>query len=158
MRSPARRPRRCRSLAGAELEEHPFESRLDGHEEYPVEGGPRFSRPALIVRAGELRGTARRFTGARTDGDELRLGFDDSLAGLRLALHYRMRAGHDVVGAHSFGQAPAPVRLRGLAPDGVCVCRDTGRRYGGTVLLHHGLRTSLSGDLDATVIRLRRDG
>ena len=27
-----------------------FESPLDGHEDYPVEGGPRFVRPALSVR------------------------------------------------------------------------------------------------------------
>ncbi|GGQ41495.1 hypothetical protein GCM10010279_59060 [Streptomyces mutabilis] len=37
-----------------------------------------------------------------------------------------------------------------------CVCRDTGRGYRGAVLLHHGLRTGLGGDLDATVLRLRR--
>jgi alpha-galactosidase len=30
--------------------ERPFESPLDGHEEYPLEGGPRFARPALSVR------------------------------------------------------------------------------------------------------------
>jgi alpha-galactosidase len=31
--------------------ERGFESVLDGHEEYPVEGGPRFVRPALSVRS-----------------------------------------------------------------------------------------------------------
>ena len=34
----------------------PFESPLDGREEYPVEGGPRFVRPALSVRTAGRRG------------------------------------------------------------------------------------------------------
>ncbi|MEW2625397.1 alpha-galactosidase [Streptomyces sp. NPDC048106] len=79
----------------------PFESPLDGREEYPVEGGPRFVRPALSVRTGERRGTEWRFVsydtscdtsrgapGDRT-GDELRLRFADG--GLAITLHYRMR-------------------------------------------------------------------
>ncbi|MEW2258091.1 alpha-galactosidase [Streptomyces sp. NPDC047869] len=80
----------------------PFESPLDGREEYPVEGGPRFVRPALCVRTDERRGTEWRFvsyecdrdgTGDGTDGAELRLRFDDD--GLAITLHYRMRG--DVV-------------------------------------------------------------
>ncbi|MFF4349375.1 alpha-galactosidase [Streptomyces sp. NPDC001530] len=67
----------------------PFESPLDGHEEYPVEGGPRFVRPALSVRTDERRGTEWRFEEYRADGDELRLRFSDS--GLGITLHYRMR-------------------------------------------------------------------
>ncbi|MET9117054.1 alpha-galactosidase [Streptomyces longwoodensis] len=77
----------------------PFESPLDGREEYPVEGGPRFVRPALSVRDGERRGTEWRFEGHTVvdDGDgaghggdgELRLRFRD--AGLAVTLHYRMR-------------------------------------------------------------------
>ncbi|MGW7366715.1 hypothetical protein ACWGI8_25570 [Streptomyces sp. NPDC054841] len=35
-------------------------------------------------------------------------------------------------------------------------CLDTGVVHRGSVLLHHGLHTGLHGDLDATVIRLRR--
>ncbi|MGD1219073.1 alpha-galactosidase [Streptomyces krungchingensis] len=76
----------------------PFESLLDGREEYPVEGGPRFVRPALSVRTEERRGTEWRFEGAGEaghghGGDELALRFADS--GLRITLHYRMRG--DVV-------------------------------------------------------------
>ena len=74
----------------------PFESPLDGREEYPVEGGPRFVRPALCVRTDERRGTEWRFvsyelgagTEGGTDGAELRLRFDDD--GLAITLHYRM--------------------------------------------------------------------
>ncbi|MFJ3304274.1 alpha-galactosidase [Streptomyces sp. NPDC086549] len=71
----------------------PFESPLDGREEYPVEGGPRFVRPALSVRTEERRGTEWTFETYETEGDELRLRFRD--AGLSVTLHYRMRA--DVV-------------------------------------------------------------
>ncbi|MGW5283863.1 alpha-galactosidase [Streptomyces collinus] len=79
----------------------PFESPLDGREEYPVEGGPRFVRPALSVRTGERRGTEWRFvscatgdgTGAGGGADELRLRFDDD--GVAITLHHRMRG--DVV-------------------------------------------------------------
>ncbi|MFJ9627254.1 alpha-galactosidase [Streptomyces sp. NPDC101175] len=70
-----------------------FESPLDGREEYPVEGGPRFVRPALSVRTAERRGTEWTFDGHETDGDELRLRFRD--AGLAITLHYRTRG--DVV-------------------------------------------------------------
>jgi len=71
----------------------PFESPLDGREEYPVEGGPRFVRPALSVRTDERRGTEWRFETYEADGDHLRLAFRDG--GLAITLHYRMR--HDVV-------------------------------------------------------------
>ncbi|MEU2712077.1 alpha-galactosidase [Streptomyces sp. NPDC007205] len=77
----------------------PFESPLDGREEYPVEGGPRFVRPALSVRTAERRGTEWTFRAYEaheadgTEGDELRLRFDDD--GLAVTLHYRMRG--DVV-------------------------------------------------------------
>ncbi|MER6461332.1 alpha-galactosidase [Streptomyces sp. NPDC001228] len=77
----------------------PFESPLDGREEYPVEGGPRFVRPALSVRTEERRGTEWTFEsyetddGTGADGDGLRLRFSD--AGILLTLHYRMRG--DVV-------------------------------------------------------------
>ncbi|MQY33621.1 Alpha-galactosidase AgaA [Streptomyces sp. RB17] len=71
----------------------PFESPLDGREEYPVEGGPRFVRPALSVRTEERRGTEWRFVSYGSEGDGLRLRFDDD--GLAVTLHYRMRG--DVV-------------------------------------------------------------
>ncbi|MEV6587323.1 alpha-galactosidase [Streptomyces acidicola] len=70
-----------------------FESQLDGLEEYPVEGGPRFVRPALSVRTDEVRGTEWTFHTYEIEGDELRLCFTDN--GLGITLHYRMR--HDVV-------------------------------------------------------------
>ncbi|MFD0419053.1 alpha-galactosidase [Streptomyces sp. NPDC127108] len=76
--------------------ERPFESWLDGREEYPVEGGPRFVRPALSVRGGGVRGTEWRFLGPADDtGDELRLRFTDAVHGLLITLAYRMRG--DVV-------------------------------------------------------------
>ena len=81
--------------AGPGPEYWAFEATLDGHEEYPVEGGPRFVRPALSVRTEERRGTEWRFEAYEADGDELRLRFSD--AGLGITLHYRMRAGTDVV-------------------------------------------------------------
>jgi alpha-galactosidase len=67
----------------------PFEAPVDGHEEYPVEGGPRFTRPALCVRTDERRGTEWTFQAYEADGDELRLRFTDD--GLGITLHYRMR-------------------------------------------------------------------
>lgn len=67
----------------------PFESPLDGREEYPVEGGPRFTRPALSVRTDERRGTEWSFEAYDSEGDELRLRFRDG--GLTITLHYRMR-------------------------------------------------------------------
>jgi alpha-galactosidase len=48
------------------------------------------------------------------------------------------------------------VRLRGLDPTAAYECRETGEVHRGAVLLHRGLQTGLSGDLDATVLRLRR--
>ncbi|MEU9191992.1 alpha-galactosidase [Streptomyces hundungensis] len=86
------------ALAREPLPPHrPFESRLDGREEYPVEGGPRFVRPALSVRAGRARGTAWDFTGAEVAPDELRLCFTDPVNGLAITLHYRMRDDFDVL-------------------------------------------------------------
>ncbi|WP_155055814.1 alpha-galactosidase [Streptomyces blattellae] len=67
----------------------PFESPLDGREEYPVEGGPRFARPALSVRTQERRGTEWRFEAYEAEDDALRLRFRDG--GLAVTLHYRMR-------------------------------------------------------------------
>ncbi|KUL44039.1 alpha-galactosidase [Streptomyces regalis] len=78
------------ALAVRPLPEYwPFESPLDGHEEYPVEGGPRFVRPALSVRTDERRGTEWSFERYETEDDELRLRFGDG--GLHITLHYRMR-------------------------------------------------------------------
>ncbi|MEW2401914.1 alpha-galactosidase [Streptomyces sp. NPDC046862] len=70
-----------------------FESQIDGLEEYPVEGGPRFVRPALSVRTDEVRGTEWTFRAYEVEDDELRLRFSDHELGI--TLHYRMR--HDVV-------------------------------------------------------------
>ncbi|MGW3085620.1 alpha-galactosidase [Streptomyces sp. NPDC001108] len=83
--------------AAPDLPHRSFESPLDGHEEYPVEGGPRFVRPALSVRTPLVRGTEWTFRGAETDGDELRIGFTDAVHRLGLTLHYRMRGDSDVV-------------------------------------------------------------
>jgi alpha-galactosidase len=78
------------ALARHPLPDHwPFESPLDGREEYPAEGGPRFVRPALSVRTPERRGTEWAFEGYEADGDALRLRFLDD--GLSVTLHYRMR-------------------------------------------------------------------
>ncbi|MGA5900900.1 alpha-galactosidase [Streptomyces venetus] len=67
----------------------PFESPLDGREEYPVEGGPRFVRPALSLRTAERRGTEWSYEGHDAEGGELRLRFRDG--DLAITLHYRMR-------------------------------------------------------------------
>ncbi|MFI0774376.1 alpha-galactosidase [Streptomyces sp. NPDC021212] len=77
--------------------ERGFESPLDGREEYPVEGGPRFVRPALSVRAAGVRGTEWRFQESAVSGDELRLRFHDPLHHLDITLHYRMRDDGDVI-------------------------------------------------------------
>ncbi|GAA2769082.1 hypothetical protein L0M19_13330 [Streptomyces indiaensis] len=53
----------------------PFESTLDGREEHPVEGGPRFVRPALSVRTAERRGTEWAYQGHDAEEGELRLRF-----------------------------------------------------------------------------------
>ncbi|GGT00161.1 alpha-galactosidase [Streptomyces griseoviridis] len=84
-------------LAGLPLPQWSFESRLDGHEEYPVEGGARFAEPALIVRSPGVRGTRWSYVRVEVTGGELRLGFADPLTCLDLTLHYRVREGHDVV-------------------------------------------------------------
>ncbi|MFD9005502.1 alpha-galactosidase [Streptomyces sp. NPDC059582] len=87
----------------------PFESPLDGREEYPAEGGPRFVRPALSLRTDERRGTEWSFDGDETEGDELRLRFRD--AETVVTLHYRMR--DDVVErwATLDNQGPAPLEV-----------------------------------------------
>lgn len=77
--------------------ERGFESPLDGREEYPVEGGPRFVRPALSVRAAGVRGTEWHFESSTVDGDELRLRFHDPLHHLDITLHYRIRDDGDVI-------------------------------------------------------------
>ncbi|MGW5733690.1 MULTISPECIES: alpha-galactosidase [Streptomyces] len=71
--------------------ERSFESRLDGHEEYPVEGGRRFVRPALSVRGAGVRGSEWRFAEAATERDELRLHFTDAVHRLSITLVYRTR-------------------------------------------------------------------
>lgn len=58
--------------------------------------------------------------------------------------------------AQHYGEPVAPVRLRGLDPAAAYECLETGEVHRGAVLLHHGLRTGLQGDLDAAVFRLRR--
>ncbi|MET9381274.1 alpha-galactosidase [Streptomyces sp. NPDC002928] len=98
------------ALAARPLPDHSsFESPLDGREEYPVEGGPRFVRPALSVRTDERRGTEWGFEAYETEGDELRLRFRD--AGAAVTLHYRMR--DDVVERWVTldNQGPAPLEL-----------------------------------------------
>lgn len=87
----------------------PFESALDGREEYPVEGGPRFVRPALSVRTDRRRGTEWRFVSHDVEDGTLRLRFDDD--GVAVTLHYRMRG--DVVErwVTVANGGPAPVEL-----------------------------------------------
>ncbi|WP_394816408.1 GH36 C-terminal domain-containing protein [Streptomyces lancefieldiae] len=56
---------------------------------------------------------------------------------------------------HHGEPVPAP-RWRGLDPEAPYACRETGEVHRGAVPLHHGVCLALRGDLDATVIRLRR--
>ena len=58
--------------------------------------------------------------------------------------------------AQHYGEPVPAVRLRGLDPAASYECLETGEVHRGAVLLHHGLRTGLRGDLDAAVFRLRR--
>lgn len=58
--------------------------------------------------------------------------------------------------AQHYGEPVPAVRLRALDPTASYECLETGEVHRGAVLLHHGLRTGLRGDLDATVLRLRR--
>ncbi|MFF5251013.1 alpha-galactosidase [Streptomyces leeuwenhoekii] len=93
-------------------EDWPFESALDGREEYPAEGGPRFVRPALSVRTEERRGTEWAFEHWETEEDgELRLRFRDG--GLTITLHYRMREDTGVVERWTTlrNEGPADVEL-----------------------------------------------
>ncbi|MEV6164987.1 alpha-galactosidase [Streptomyces sp. NPDC052052] len=106
-----------------------FESRLDGREEYPVEGGPRFVRPALSVRTPQVRGTEWAFADATVDGAELRLGFTDPVHRLALTLHYRMRDDSDVIErwatvAHAGPGGPALELLRADAATWSLPARD----------------------------------
>lgn len=109
-----------------------FESPLDGREEYPVEGGPRFVRPALSVRTDEVRGTAWTFTGDTVDGDELRLSFADPVHRLSITLHYRMRDDSDVIErwttlAHTGPDGPPVEVLRADAAAWALPARDRWR-------------------------------
>ncbi|MFJ4200348.1 alpha-galactosidase [Streptomyces sviceus] len=98
------------ALAVRPLPEYwPFESPLDGREEYPVEGGPRFTRPALSVRTDERRGTEWSFEAYDAEGEELRLRFSDG--GLTITLHYRMRDDILERWVTLDNQGPAPVEL-----------------------------------------------
>jgi alpha-galactosidase len=87
---------------------HAFEGATDGYEEYPVEGGLRFTRPALSVRGrtpeAVVRGTEWRFAGYEVreaggarESAELHLRFVDDLLSLQITLHYRLRAEFDVI-------------------------------------------------------------
>ena len=58
--------------------------------------------------------------------------------------------------AQSYGEPVPTLRLRGLDPTASYACLETGDVHRGAVLLHHGLRTGLRGDLDAAVFRFRR--
>ncbi|CAM5403720.1 Alpha-galactosidase OS=Streptomyces violarus OX=67380 GN=FHS41_000994 PE=3 SV=1 [Streptomyces violarus] len=73
----------------------PFESPLDGREEYPVEGGPRFARPARpsAPRSGAAPSGPTRGMTPGTASCWLRIRDGD----LTIRLHYRMRSSADVV-------------------------------------------------------------
>jgi alpha-galactosidase len=58
--------------------------------------------------------------------------------------------------AQHHGEPVPALRLRGLDPAASYECRETGEVHRGAVLLHHGVRTGVRGDLDAAVLRLRR--
>ena len=60
--------------------------------------------------------------------------------------------------AQEFGTPPPPLRLRGLDRDAAYRDMATGVVQRGAVLAERGLRTTLSGDLDAAVFHLRRVG
>lgn len=76
-----------------------FESPLDGSEEYPVQGGMRFGRPALAARFGTVRSVEWRLAGSTMtrDGDTHQLTVEFADGPLNVALHYRIRADSDVI-------------------------------------------------------------
>ncbi|MGW7498676.1 glycoside hydrolase family 36 N-terminal domain-containing protein, partial [Streptomyces luteogriseus] len=86
----------------------PFESPLDGREEYPVEGGPRFVRPALSVRTAGRRGTEWVHAGHETEDGELRLRFRGG--GPARPREHQMRGARDVVGGGGGGGNPGAAR------------------------------------------------
>jgi alpha-galactosidase len=80
---------------------HPWESPLDGLEEYPSDTGLRFVEPALAIRDESGRTVAWRMGGDEVvetgDATELRLHLTELTRPLGLTLHYRLQAGHDVI-------------------------------------------------------------
>ncbi|MET7932722.1 GH36 C-terminal domain-containing protein, partial [Streptomyces sp. NPDC005322] len=58
--------------------------------------------------------------------------------------------------AQHYGEQEPPLRLRGLDPRATYEGPATGEVHRRAVLSHRGLRTGLSGDLDAAVFRLRK--
>jgi alpha-galactosidase len=58
--------------------------------------------------------------------------------------------------AQRYREPLPPLRLRGLDPAAAYEDVATGETHRGAVLAHRGLRVPLGGDLDATVIHLRR--
>lgn len=79
-----------------------WESPLDGAEEYPVDGGVRFGRPALAARyPGRVRSVQLRLAGwhvHRNGGaQELTVRLTDEAFGLALTLGYRVRDDVDVI-------------------------------------------------------------
>ncbi|MET8009799.1 GH36 C-terminal domain-containing protein, partial [Streptomyces sp. NPDC005266] len=58
--------------------------------------------------------------------------------------------------AQHYGEQEPPLRLRGLDPPATYEGPATGEVHRRAVLSHRGLRTGLSGDLDAAVFRLRK--
>jgi alpha-galactosidase len=83
-------------------DQHPCEGRLDGFEEYPLEGGLRFARPALMTRAAVADSVVRGNELTYSDSEisaagVLSLSFADRLLGLIVVLHYRMRPEADVI-------------------------------------------------------------
>ncbi|GAA3456106.1 alpha-galactosidase [Dactylosporangium matsuzakiense] len=89
-----------------------WESRLDGREEYPSDTGLRFTEPALALRFPDDSRTVRwMFTGSEVVEGHLRLRYRELTRPVRLTLHYRVCAHHDVVERWAALETDVPVEV-----------------------------------------------
>jgi alpha-galactosidase len=101
-----------------------WESPLDGREEYPADTGLRFVEPALALRFPDGGRTVRWVHQAAqvdpADPGHLQLSYTELTRPLRLTLHYRVGAGHDVVERWAQLQTDVPVEV--LRADSAAWC------------------------------------
>ncbi|HTJ36791.1 MAG TPA: alpha-galactosidase [Dactylosporangium sp.] len=98
-----------------------WESPVDGREEYPSDTGLRFVEPALALRFPDGSRTVRWVLDtAEADEGHLRLRYTEQTRPLRLTLHYRVTAGHDVV--ERWAELDTDVAVEVLRADSAAWC------------------------------------